>query len=588
MNPLSRSGALIATIFLFQAIPLLAIDDYQPGPDSIVQTNVPQGEVLEFNFASSKIFPGTTRAVKVYVPKQYDPAKPACLFVNQDGVRWNAPVVFDNLIAKGEMPVTIGVFVAPGRLPSADSANALDRFNRSYEYDGLGDNYTRFLLDELLPAVEEKTASDGRPIKLSESANDRAVAGESSGGIAAFTVAWERPDSFSRVFTTVGTYVGLRGGERYPSLLRKFEPKPIRVFLQDGSNDLNIYGGDWWMANQTMERALVFAGYEVNHVWGDGGHPGKQGAAIFPDAMRWLWHDWPQPVTNSVTKNATLAVLLIPGEGWQLVTQSCVSADGPAANAKGEVFFNDTPASKTYEVGLDGEVNEFLSDSRKGNGQAFAPDGRLYAVGTAYEKVITYDAAGEATIIATGVRGADIVVTHRGDIYVTEPPADNSDAASNIWLIKPSGEKQVVDTGLRYAKGIALSPDQTLLYVSDYQSHWVYSYQIRKDGLLDYKQRFYWLHEPDSADDSGAAGMRVDREGRLYVATRMGIQICDQAGRVQCIIPTPNGRVTNLCFGGEGFDILFATCGDKVYKRKLNAHGVQAWDVPVKPPAPRL
>src|ERR1700722_10063349 len=268
MNPLSRPGVLIATIFLFQAIPLLAIDDYQPGPDSIVETNVPQGEMLEFNFANSKIFPGTTRAVKVYVPKQYDPAKPACLFVNQDGIRWNAQVVFDNLIAKGEIPVTIGVFVAPGRLPSADSTNALDRFNSSYEYDGLGDSYTRFLLDELLPAVEEKTTSDGRPIKLSKSANDRAIGGESSGGIAAFTVAWERPDAFSRVFTTVGTYVGLRGGERYPTLIRKFDPKPIRVFLQDGSNDLNIYGGDWWMANQTMERALVFAGYEVDHVWG--------------------------------------------------------------------------------------------------------------------------------------------------------------------------------------------------------------------------------------------------------------------------------------------------------------------------------
>src|SRR5260221_7330639 len=165
MNPLSRLGAFIAAIFLFQANSLPAADDYRPGPDSIVQTNVPQGEVLEFNFASSKIFPGATRAVKVYVPKQYDPAKPACLFVCQDGVRWNAPVVFDNLIAKGEMPVTIGVFVAPVKVPSNDSTNALDRFNRSYEYDGLGDNYTQFLLDELLPAVEGKSASDGRPIK---------------------------------------------------------------------------------------------------------------------------------------------------------------------------------------------------------------------------------------------------------------------------------------------------------------------------------------------------------------------------------------------------------------------------------------
>jgi len=146
----------------------------------------------------------------------------------------------------------------------------------------------------------------------------------------------------------------------------------------------------------------------------------------------------------------------------------------------------------------------------------------------------------------------------------------------------------VVDTGLRSADGIALSPDQTLLYVGDHQSHWAYSYQIQRDGSLDNKQRFYWLHEPDNADDSGADGMRVDREGRLYVATRMGIQVCDQTGRVQCIIPTPNNKVTSLCFGGEDFDTLFATCGDKVYRRKLKVHGAQAWDVPIKPAAPQL
>ena len=588
MNPLSRVVPVIVASFLLEANFVRAGDDYLPGPDSIVQTNVPQGELLEFNFANSKIFPGTARAVTVYVPKEYDPAKPACLFVNQDGVRWNAPVVFDNLIAKGDMPVTIGVFVGPGRLPSNESTNALDRFNRSYEYDGLGDSYTRFLLDELLPAVEGKSTSDGRPIKFSRSAADRAIGGESSGGIAAFTVAWERPDAFSRVFTAVGTYVGLRGGERYPTLIRKFEPKPIRVFLQDGSNDLNIYGGDWWMANQTMERALVFAGYEVKHAWGDGGHPGKQGTAIFPDAMRWLWHDWPQPVKNGETRNATLNALLIPGEGWQLVTQSCVTAGGPAANVKGEVFFNDTSASKTYQVGVGGKVSEFLFDSRKGAGQAFGPDGKLYAVAGTHEEIISYDFAGKATIITTGIRGDDIVVTHHGDIYVTEPPAANSDATSKVWLIKPGGEKQVVDTGLRFADGIALSPDQTLLYVGDHRSHWAYSYQIQKNGSLDNKQRFYWLHEPDDADDSGAGGMRVDREGRLYVATRMGIQVCDQAGRVQCIIPTPNNKVTNLCFGGEGFDTLFATCGDKVYRRKLKVHGAQAWDAPIKPAAPQL
>jgi gluconolactonase len=588
MNPLSRVVPIIVAIFLLEASVVRAIDDYQPGPDSVVQTNVPQGELLEFNFATSKIFPGTTRAVKVYVPKQYEPTKPACLFVNQDGVRWNAPVVFDNLIAKGDMPVTIGVFVAPGRLPSNDSTNALDRFNRSYEYDGLGDSYARFLLDELLPAVETKSTSDGRPIKLSKAAADRAIGGESSGGIAAFTVAWERPDAFSRVFTTVGTYVGLRGGERYPTLIRKFEPKPIRVFLQDGSNDLNIYGGDWWMANQTMERALVFAGYEVNQVWGDGGHPGKQGTAIFPEAMRWLWHDWPNPVTNSMTKNATLATLLIPGESWQVVTQTSLAVDGPIANGKGEVFFGDMFPTKAYRISIDGKVSELLADSMKANSRAFGPDGRRYGFAGIDGKIIAYDADGKTTVIAIGIHGSDLVVAHNGDTYATEPPVDNSNSPSKVWLIKPDGKKHVIDKGLRFADGITLSPDQSLLYVCDHQSHWVYSYQIQKDGSLDNKQRFYWLHVPDSADDSGAEGMAVDREGRLYVATRMGIQVCDQVGRVQCIIPTPNNKVEGLCFGGEGFDTLFATCGDKVYRRKLNAHGAQAWDVPSKPAVPRL
>src|SRR5687768_16755124 len=191
------------------------------------------------------------------------------------------------------MPVVIGVFIAPGRVKALDAKTGLDRFNRSFEYDGLGDNYARFLLDELLPFVETQKTADGREIKLSKDGNDRCIAGASSGAICAFTAAWERPDAFRRVFSAIGTYVGLRGGNDYPTLIRKFEPKPIRVYLEDGENDLNIYGGDWWMANQEMERALKFAGYEVSHAWGTGGHDGKHATEVFPDAMRWLWKDWP-------------------------------------------------------------------------------------------------------------------------------------------------------------------------------------------------------------------------------------------------------------------------------------------------------
>ena len=270
------------------------LNDYVPGPDSRPQPGVPQGELIKFEFTASKIFPGTTRDVTLYVPKQYDPAKPACVHVNQDGLQYNANVVFDNLIARGELPVIIGVFVTPGVIKARDPATQQDHYNRSFEYDGLGDAYARFLLDELLPVVETKSTGDGRAIKLSHSGNDRAIGGSSSGAICAFTAAWERPDSFSRVFSAIGTFVDLRGGMRYPTLIRKYEPKPIRVFLQDGSNDNNRYGGDWWMANQTMERALAFAGYEVEHVWGDGMHSTKHATAIFPEALRWLWRDWPK------------------------------------------------------------------------------------------------------------------------------------------------------------------------------------------------------------------------------------------------------------------------------------------------------
>ncbi|MBI5768887.1 MAG: SMP-30/gluconolactonase/LRE family protein [Verrucomicrobia bacterium] len=571
------------------AVPCLrAADDYVPGPDSKIQPGVPQGELIKFEFATSKIFPGTSREVTVYVPRQYDATKPACVYVNQDGLQWSANIVFDNLIARGELPVIIGVFVRPGVVKTANSATALDRFNRSYEYDGLGDGYARFLLEEILPAVEARTTADGRAIKLSRSGNDRAIGGSSSGAIAAFTAAWERPDAFSRVFSVVGTYVGLRGGDRYPTLIRKTEPKALRVFLQDGSADNNIYAGDWWMANQTMARALAYAGYEVRHEWGDGGHNGKHGTLLFPDAMRWLWKDWPQPVKTGKFPLERVGPIFLPGEGWELVGERYRLSEGTAVNARGEVFFTDIPASKAYKIGPDGKPVEFIADTKRANGQAFGPDGRLYAVATGTQQVLVYDAAGQASVVASDIAGNDLVVAHNGNLYVTNPPGGAGRDPSRVWLIKPDGAKQIVDTGLKYANGIALSPDQALLYVADYQSHWVYSYVVQADGTLAHKQRYYWLHEPDTDDQAYADGLKVDRNGNLWVATRLGIQVCDQAGRVNVIIPTPNGRCTNLVFGGEKFDTLYASCNEKVYRRKLNVTGANAWDAPHKPVAPKL
>ena len=547
----------------------------------------PKGEVTKYRLEGSKIFPGTGRDYWVYVPKQYDPAKPACVHVHQDGIpfRGTAPAIFDQLIAKGDMPVTIGVFVNPGTV-KAISPNALDRMNRSFEYDGLGDAYARFLLDELLPEVEKKMTADGRPIKLSKSGNDRSIGGASSGAIAAFTAAWERPDAFRRVFSGIGTYVGLRGGNVYPTLIRKVEPKPIRVFLQDGSKDLNIYGGDWWMANQEMERALVFAGYEVEHVWGEGGHDGNAALPSFPDAMKFLWKGWPE-APKAGPGSAQLKDIVVPGEGWQLVGEGYKFTEGPAVNAKGEVFFNDIPESKTWKVGLDGSVSPHVADSKRANGVHFGPDGKMYMVATGTQQIISYDDELKPTVVADGIAGNDLVVRHDGGIYVTNPNGVGPDN-SRLWYISPKGEKKIVDAGLRFANGVTLSPDQSLLYATDMRSHWVYSYQIQPDGSLDNKQKYYHLHMADTADDSGADGIRADSAGRLYVATRMGVQVCDQLGRVNAILPTPNGKSSNLCFGGEKFDTLYVTAGDKVFRRKMKVKGANAFEAPIKPGRPQL
>ena len=261
--------------------------------------------------------------------------------------------------------------------------------------------------------------------------------------------------------------------------------------------------------------------------------------------------------------------------------------DGPAVDTNGNVYFSEVHTNRIWVDTVDHKDDVFSTNVDGVSGSAFGPDGRLYTVGKS-ESVTALDASGYASDIAEGIHGNDLAVAHNGNIYVTDPPSGASNAPSKVWLIKPSGDRSVVDSGLKFANGITLSPDQSLLYVGDYRSHWVYSYVIQPDGTLADKQKYYWLHERDADDDSGADGMRVDRDGRLYVATRLGIQVCDQAGRVECILPTPNGRVVNLTFGGEKFDTLFAMCGDKVFKRKLRVTGANAWDEPNKPAAPKL
>jgi enterochelin esterase-like enzyme len=259
-------------------------EPYELGADSLPQPGTPRGSVTEYRLDDGARFPGTKRRYWVYVPAQYTPDHPANLMVFQDGVKYllpdvNAHVVFDNLIHRGEMPVCIGVFVEPGDRGPGNPLWGGDT-NRNVEYDTLSDAYAQFLLDELLP---------GLPIAVTADATRRAICGHSSGGICAFTAAWERPEAFGNVVSHCGSFVNIFGGHEYPSMIRRTERKPLRVFLQTGERDLDVVFGNWPIANRDMACALAYRGYEYELVIGEGGHTLKHGGSIFPDTMRWLW-----------------------------------------------------------------------------------------------------------------------------------------------------------------------------------------------------------------------------------------------------------------------------------------------------------
>ena len=330
---LNRKTALVGMLAVSFSLALTTLAESQTkerryflGKDSQRVAGTPQGTVTEYQWLDSKIYPGTKRRYYVYVPAQYDASKSAALMVFQDGHaymnengEYRAPIIFDNLIHRQELPVMIGVFIDPGHLkdelPEKRGWNPKPE-NRSVEYDSLGDTYSKFVLEEILPEVEKNYNITKDPL-------GRGISGASSGGICAFTVAWERPDQFSKVLSHIGSFTNIRGGDRYPGLIRATDtkmvipapattesaedadtteesttsedtnPQPLRIYLQDGSNDLDNEFGNWPLANQQMFAALKFKNYDVKFDFGEGGHNGKHAGSIFPDALRWLWRDYP-------------------------------------------------------------------------------------------------------------------------------------------------------------------------------------------------------------------------------------------------------------------------------------------------------
>lgn len=565
---------------------------YQLGPDSQPQPGVPQGREEKLELPTSQIFPGAEHEAWVYIPAQYDAATPASLMVFQDGggyVRrdgqWRVPVVFDNLIHQKAMPVTIGLFINPGVLP-ATHENALPRFNRSFEYDGLGDRYARFLLEEVIPEVKKKYAVTDDP-------NLRAIGGASSGAVCSFTVAWERPDAFRRVFSTIGTYVGLRGADEYPTLIRKTEPKPLRIFLQDGDRDLNIYGGDWWMANQTMHRALVFAGYEVKQVWGDGGHDGQQGSAVLPDALRWLWQGWPEPLKAN-TQGASQQPMkewCELGAGWEKVSDwTSGSAASLTVDRRGAVYVAVKGESEIKHISPEGAVTAWRRLPAPLTGSlSWAGDDFLWAL----TRNGVIGLRGEDTVVpALGKQGVTHVLpTAAGGFY----GAVSSGHQSQGYYVPPTPDKStppqvrlVFEISSRVT-ALALSPDHSLLYVAAADDRFIHSYQIRADGSLAHGQRYFHLHVHDELEPVGPQALSVDAEGRLYAATPVGVQIFDQAGRANAILPLlSTERPTSMTFGGPNLTDLYVATTKGVYRRPMKVRGVRSIDAPHKPKPPRL
>jgi gluconolactonase len=557
--------------FIFMSLSSLIAQDipnakypYDPARDPVQENQ--KGEVMTCEFISSVFYPQTKRTYWIYVPKTYTPEQPACLYVGMDGISFDAPTVFDNLIATGEMPVTIGVFVAPGIVYDKDGEPI--RFNRSNEFDRMDDTFVRFLLEELLLDVESQKTPDGRTILLSKRSEDRAIGGSSSGAICAFTAAWNRPDAFSRVFSAIGTYVSMRGGNEYPALIRKTEPKQIRIFLEDGNKDAwNLLFGSWFDANLDMQSALSFAGYEVAHSWGTGGHDGEHANAIFPDVLRWLWKGWPNSVGCNMSKNDMLEHILDPNFKWKVLKLPFVPSGRICSNKYGEVFITDNQRN-LYRIKTDFNVEkratlQFGENLYGCNADIFyTMDGK---------SIIEYGLENRK-IILRNMRGIEnILVVSDNCMYVAE--MDSLNKKRNIWLIDNKGTRKLIDSRFYGGSELIISPDHKMIITSEESSNWLLNYVVDADRTISLGQQWYWLHDSKNYNWQKKGNMTFDTEGNLYVATSMGIQVCDHNGRVRAILSLPSGDVSSICFAGENRDKLFIVSGDKIYYRKLKIKG---------------
>ena len=500
-----------------------------------------RGEVIKFNLNDSKIYPGTEREILVYVPQQYTGDEPACLLVCMDGILYDATTVMDNLIATGEMPITIGVFVNPGVVYDED--REVVRYNRCKEFDSTDDNFVSFLESEVLARVEGMATKGGKVVKLSKDANDRAITGASSGGIAAFTAAWSRPDLFSRVYTTVGTFVAMRGGHEYPAIVRKTEPKPLRIYMQDGWYDVwNPIFGEWFEYNLLMESAFNFAGYEVFHKWDRGNHSIKYGTLAFPDAMRWLWKGYPAKVQKGWSNNGMLQEILDPENDWKEIALPVAVNGCLFPSSDSAIVMADRP--NIYKVYADGryeQVGKLKAD------EGFLGEGLIMKETTLYKN---------GKKVADKLYGLNAVVELADDKFVAL--CIGAKSTKNVWVVNQG------------RGALAVAPDYRFCVTAEKNTHHLISTIMDKNGQMLYSEPFYYMHDLSNGVNKPTRNMAFDTNGNLYVATEMGVQVADHNGRVRAILSLPAGGVNSLAFSGN---YLYVLCGDQLFVRKMKAEG---------------
>jgi enterochelin esterase family protein len=557
--------------------------NWEPDPDAVVQ-EVPKGKVIDMPAWESKVFPNTTRDWSIYVPAQYTPDTPAALMVFQDGHsmrnpqgRWRVPVVFDNLIAKGEMPITIALFINPGH----DPAKQLEKSkfsNRGFEYDSLGDKYSRFLLEEIIPEVEKQ-------YRISKDPEMRAIGGSSSGAICAFNVAWERPDQFGKVYSSVGSFTNLRGGNVFPSWIRKTEPKPIRVYMADTSGDIDNAFGSWPWANRLMAASLKYMGYDLRFDWEEGyGHNADFGGKKFPDALRWLWrkekHQPRYDTKGDLGGDLTLLNLLLPDEGWEVAADNLGFADALCVDKAGNVYFCDMREPAIYRIDAQSGAKTKIS-AESVSGLEFNQDqSKLFACQGSKNRVIAIDLATGATeLVVEDVKPNDLAVTRDGFILITET------GKKQVTRIDPDKKTVVqVDVGIEKPNGIALSNDGGTLAVSDYGGEYTWMFRVLAGGELDAKMptmpmrlpidpagQFKFNSPPPYMVASKGDGMAVDKKGRYYVTSELGVQILDPTGRPCGVLPKVDKTqpLTTCILAGADLNTLYIAHGTKIYRRKL-------------------